>query len=115
MEAALTCGMQNAYNAFVNAHQAALLDANHRIANYFARRDGSDGQEGRDAYITDLANAQAEYRSPQFCQQIAPLVIQALRLTTAEEVSRFVTDYRLTNPYTACTEPQNVSMTSASK
>jgi hypothetical protein len=102
MVAALKCAQHDAYNAFVTRHQTALQQANGIIASYYGRRDGSDGQERRDAYITELANAQAQGHDADFCQTIAPVVEQALTLSNADEISHFVTDSRLTNPEAGC-------------
>jgi hypothetical protein len=102
MEAALTCGQDEAYNRFVSNHQPALLDANQKLAGYFARRDYySDGQSERDSYITELANAQSQGRGPEFCQSIALVVDQASNLT-ATDVMQFVINHHLINPDTSC-------------
>lgn len=92
MIAALNCGEQNEYNAFVGQHHQELNDSYMQITLHFHKLYGADGDSHRDEYITELANtlSQAGTQQNDFCRFIHPLVDQALTLQTADDMSRFV-------------------------
>ena len=70
MVAGLSCGQQDAYNAFVSRLQPMLSGYGPRLIGYFKRAGG--GQAALNRYITELANAAAVIRSANpatFCAQ----------------------------------------------
>lgn len=102
MIVALSCGQHNDYNTFVLRHQRDLSDAYQQIASHFTRLYGSAGEEQHDVYITTLANAQSLegiHQGPLFCRDVKLFVLSALTLQTTDEMSRFVTEKNVTNPY----------------
>ena len=102
MIVALRCGRQVEYNIFVQRHQRELTDAYQQITSHFARIDGSDGQQERDQFITDLANIQSldGMRQREFCSDGRTLVTESLHLRDAAEMSRFVAEKNVINIYT---------------
>jgi len=61
MVAALSCGQQDAYNAFVTRHKAELGGFGPRLIAYYKRAGG--GTMALNRYITELANAAAAIRA----------------------------------------------------
>jgi hypothetical protein len=69
MVAALSCGQQDAYNAFVSRHKADLGLYGPLLITYFQRAGGAKALNG---FVTDLANAAAAIRAANpeaFCNQ----------------------------------------------
>ena len=85
MIVAPTCGRQAEYNSFVSRHQRELTDAYEQVTLYFARIHGSDGQQQRDEFITELANTQSQdgMRQRDFCTDARTLVRESLYLHDA--------------------------------
>lgn len=70
MVAGLSCGQQDAYNAFVTLHKPTLGDYGPRLIGYYKRSGG--GQAALNRYVTELANAAAAIRSDDpeaFCTE----------------------------------------------
>ena len=112
MIAALTCGQQDEYNVFVQRHQRELMDSYDQVAIHFDRVYGPVGEQRRDEYIAELANAQSLQGVRQgaaFCRNVKPFVLQALTLQNVHEMSRFVTERNVINPYslTSCDLPRH--------
>jgi hypothetical protein len=102
MIAALQCGQQAQYNRFMQLHQPEVSTAYDQIGAHFTRLFGTEGEEQRDSYITDLANAQAQdqiQQGPNFCTRISSTVNASLTLATSGEISRFVQEQHIINPY----------------
>lgn len=102
MIVALMCERQAEYNIFVQRHQRELTDAYEQITLHFARIHGSDGQQERDEFITELANTQSQdgMRRREFCSDARTLVTESLYLRDAAEMSRFVSEKNVINTYT---------------
>ncbi|CAH2602143.1 conserved exported protein of unknown function [Rhodovastum atsumiense] len=102
MVAALTCGQQDDYNAFVQRSQPVLMGAYQQIAAHFERLYGGAGEEQRDAYLSELANVQSQdmaRRGNLFCRSMTGFFQQALMLRSPEEMARFVNMQHVANPY----------------
>lgn len=56
MVAALSCGQQSEYNAFINKHNALFSSDGHEVKGYFSRNYGSSGDYHMNRFITKLAN-----------------------------------------------------------
>jgi len=116
MIAALTCEQRDEYNTFVERHQRALSGAHQQITSYFGRKYGSAGEQQRDEYITDLANAQSQEvirQGSSFCYHMRSFVQQALMLPNTDEMARFVVEKNVTTPYLLATcAPPTISVTS---
>jgi hypothetical protein len=114
MIAALQCGQHAQYNRFMQLHQTELSSAYDQIGAYFARFFGAEGEEQRDSYITDLANAQAQdqmQHGPDFCVHVSPIVNASLTLATSGDISRFVQEQHVINSYAPplCTAHSDVA------
>ncbi len=99
---ALKCGQRDGYNTFIRRHRGDLQTADKQIASHFSRIDNSTGQQRHDTYVTDLANAQSQEAIRQgssFCQDIKQFVSQALTLQNPDQISRFVTEKTVADPY----------------
>lgn len=86
---ALTCGQQDEYNRFVQSHQGELSGAYQKITSHSARLYGSAGEQQRDAYITDLANAKsmdAARQGAAFCGNVKLTVLQSLTSRSSDEM-----------------------------
>jgi hypothetical protein len=76
------------YNTYVQQYQADLSSAYQQIGRYFARVNGTSGNEERDAYITQLANAQEKVglRRPDYCVSMHAFAVAALAARSDQEV-----------------------------
>ena len=111
MVAALACGRDADYNAFVRKFQGDLGRSYHTIAGHFRRTSGAAGQRELDAYITTLANAQSQDSIRQgsfYCPQVAPLFPLALAQSNAQGLAELAADRNVLNPLAtqACTSAQ---------
>lgn len=103
MVVALTCQRHDDYDAFVHRHQRGLLGAYNEVGSHFRRLHGpAMGEEQRDQFITELANAHSEASIRQggsFCRVTEAFVRQALELRDAGEVARYSASLDLPTPY----------------
>jgi hypothetical protein len=102
MITALSCGRDNDYSAFVSSHQRDLAAAYDRITRHFARVYGGDGQQRGDTYLTDIANAQSHEKGEsnrRFCNRMQPLLYQAMRSLTMDDMAHLVIEWHLTSPH----------------
>lgn len=91
MVVALTCGQQDAYNAFVTRHQNDLAGAFRGVAAHFRRTAGSQHQRMLDQYITNLANGQSQVgisRGSFFCREQGGLFQIATAANSPAELSQ---------------------------
>ena len=91
MVAALSCGLQDDYNAFVRKYQGDLATAFRNVHGHFRRTSGSRHQHDVDQYITNLANGQSQLsiaRGSFFCREQAPLFQAAMTATSAADLSQ---------------------------
>ena len=78
MVAALACGEQDKYNAFVTRYQGELGGAYRAMATSYRR---AGGQKALDSYITTLANAQSQdgiRQGSHFCRNALPMFDAAM-------------------------------------
>lgn len=91
MVAALSCGQQDDYNAFVRKYQNEVATAFRNVAGHFRRTAGSQHQRELDQYITQLANGQSQMsiaRGSFFCREQAPLFQAAMTATSPAELAQ---------------------------
>jgi hypothetical protein len=94
MVAALSCGEQDKYDAFMTAFQPHILAEQHVMDAYF-RRMGRSGQTQEDAFVTLLANNQSVTGIGQgsiFCLNNTAEFNAVLTLKTPDSLDSFVTD-----------------------
>lgn len=81
MVAALSCGEQQRYNAFVNAFKSELSQRGQLLRAYFKRVHGASGENRMNAFVTKLANdaAQRTANGPDaYCHAAARLFSEVL-------------------------------------
>jgi len=103
MVAALTCGQEDQYNAFVNRYKNELGGAYRGINAHYRRTAGARGQSSLDGYITQLANAQSQdgiRQGSNFCRNVAPLFTAALAVpANSEALATLAVQNNLSNPH----------------
>ncbi len=96
MVAALTCGDQQQYDAFMQNFQPHVLAAQHAMDAYFRKASGrSSGQKMEDSFVTLLANNQTMAGMAQgstFCLNNAAEFQAVLALKSSDDLDHFVTD-----------------------
>lgn len=102
MVVALVCERQDDYNAFVRRHRRGLVNAYQEMTSHFHRLHGADeGEEQRDTYITELANAQSHAGTRQgraFCRNMESFVERALALRDTGEIARLSVAAQVATP-----------------
>lgn len=87
MVAALTCGEQERYNAFVGRHETLLAESGRIMADYFRRLYGGRGKQELNTYVTTLANRHSleslDDRAT-FCRQSARTLERLLQAEEAD-------------------------------
>jgi len=104
MVAALSCGRDADYNAFVRKFQRELQASYNGMQSHFRRTAGNAGQRELDNFITILANAHSQdgIRSGSFfCPLNAPLFQQALARSDAASLADFAVERNIVNPMAA--------------
>jgi hypothetical protein len=106
MVAALACGKDNEYNAFVRKYQRDLHASYKGIEGHYRRAGGRAGQTQLDSYITQLANAQSQdgiRAGSHYCPLVTPLFQMALAHENAADLASFAEERNLLNPISAPT------------
>ena len=87
MVTALSCAVQDKYNAFVVRFRPSLVAQDRTLATYFGRAYGRRGQAQRDDYVTSLANQQSMDGSKlgsNFCRQKVVMFDEVMALQTTD-------------------------------
>jgi len=106
MVAALACGRDADYNAFVRKFQRDLQGAYNGIQSHYRRTTGGAAQRELDQYITVLANAQSQdsiRAGSHYCPLVTPLFQMALARTDVNSLAEFSAERNLLNPVSATT------------
>jgi hypothetical protein len=101
MVAAIACGQQDDYNAFVTRFQSDLGGAWRNLAGHFRRTSGRQHQKELDGYITQLANAQSQdgiRQGSRFCQNLRPLFQVAMSQPNGGALAQLATERNIINP-----------------
>jgi hypothetical protein len=104
MVAAIACGQQDDYNAFVTRFQGDLGGAWRSLAGHFRRTGGRQHQKQLDSYITHLANAQSQdgiRQGSRFCQNLRPLFQVAMSQPNVGALAQLATERNIINPLEA--------------
>ncbi|WP_237217372.1 hypothetical protein [Falsiroseomonas oryziterrae] len=104
MVAALACGRDNDYNAFVRKFQRDLQASYNGLQSHFRRTAGAAGQRELDNFITILANAHSQdsiRAGSFFCPLTTPLFQQALAKNDAASLAEFAMERNIVNPMAA--------------
>jgi hypothetical protein len=106
---ATACHDSDEYNAFVQRYQPALAGTESSLDAYFKRTYGRNAQKMHDAFITDLANSQADgmqTMGADFCPRNKGLFTQVMALRDASELPPFAAGQDLIPPTLgACMTP----------
>ncbi len=95
MVAALTCNMQDQYDAFMNAFQPHILEEQHVMDKYFRKIGGRSGQVQEDNFVTLMANNQSVAGIGQgavFCLNNQAEFQQVLAIKSAQDLDSYVTN-----------------------
>ncbi|MFT8645044.1 hypothetical protein [Gluconacetobacter sp.] len=111
MVTALSCNMQDRYNAFVTRFRPKLLDEEGALNAYFRTTYGRGAQREHDDYITQLANVQSERglkAGTAFCNQRAAMFDEVAVLESAQDLSRYAQAKDIIQPasYETCAAPE---------
>jgi hypothetical protein len=95
MVGALSCNMQDKYDAFMTEFQPHILDEQHVMDAYFRRIGGHYGQTREDTFVTLLANDDSVTGIAQgsvFCLNNTAEFNAVMALKSPEDLDNFVTD-----------------------
>ena len=106
MVAALACGRDADYNAFVRKFQRDLQGAYNGIQSHYRRTSRAAAQRELDNYITVLANAQSQdsiRAGSHYCPLVTPLFQVALSRTDVASLAEMSAERNLLNPVSTTT------------
>jgi hypothetical protein len=111
MVTALSCNMQDRYNAFVAKFRSRLLDEEGALNAYFRTTYGRSAQREHDDYITQLANVQSERglkSGTAFCDQRAAMFDEVAVLESTSDLSSYAQAKDIVQPasYETCAAPE---------
>jgi hypothetical protein len=112
MVAALACGRDNDYNAFVRKFQRDLSGAYATMQGHYRRTAGGNAQRELDNFITVVANAHSQdgiRAGSHFCPLVAPLFQQAMSRSGAAELSALAQERNVLNPLAAADCPASAA------
>lgn len=101
MVAALSCGKQKEYNAFVRSHKSELQEHGRIFQSYFTRTHGAKGESAMNRYVTQLANQFAKQSAKSgvsaFCKEVSETLASAEDAHALKDVA-----YRFPGQVKAC-------------
>lgn len=108
MVAALACGRDADYNAFVRRFNGELASSYRTVQGHFRRTAGGQHQRALDNFITQLANEQSQdgiRAGSHYCPLIAPLFQVAMAQPNAAALAEVAQERNVLNPIAAPTCP----------
>jgi hypothetical protein len=108
MVAALACGRDNDYNAFVRKFQGDLAASYRGIQSHFRRTGPRSHQRDLDGFITQLANDHSQdgiRAGSHYCPLVAPLFPLALAQDSVQGLAELAVERNVLNPLAAPTCP----------
>ncbi|MBB2175530.1 hypothetical protein [Gluconacetobacter johannae] len=116
MVTALSCNVQDKYNAFVGKFRARLLAEENTLNAYFHTTYGRAAQREHDDYITQLANVQSERglkSGTAFCDQRVAMFDEVAALESSADLSSYAQAKDIIQPasYETCAAPERVLRT----
>ena len=113
MVTALSCNVQDRYNAFVAKFRPDLNAEEGRLNGYFRTTYGRGAQNAHDDYITQLANVQSERglkAGTAFCQQRVSMFDEVSVLNSASDLGGYAEAKDIVQPasYETCAAPSAV-------
>jgi hypothetical protein len=101
MVTALTCHMQEKYDAFITHYQPALSATEKDVSNYFKHAFGRRSVKEHDDYISNLANVQSEEglkMGTAFCETYSAMFDEVESLHSSTELADFANSKALIQP-----------------
>lgn len=92
MVLATDCHTSADYNAFIQRYRPELISTDHRLDGWFSHAYGRSAQQAHDAFITALANSQADAAQAigsDFCPRNAVLYHEVMALPSAAELPAY--------------------------
>lgn len=113
MVTALSCNMQDRYNAFIEKFRPDLTAEEATLNGYFRTTYGRGAQTAHDDYITQLANVQSERglkAGTAFCQQRLDMFDEVSVLSNAADLGGYAEAKDIVQPasYETCAAPSAV-------
>lgn len=110
MVTALSCNMQDRYNAFIAKFQPDLVAQESALNGYFRTTYGRGAQTAHDDYITQLANVQSERglkAGVAFCKQRVAMFDEVAVLHDASDLGGYAEAKDIVQPasYETCSAP----------
>ena len=110
MVTALSCGVQERYNAFVEKFRPDLTAQEAALNGYFRTTYGRGAQTAHDDYITQLANVQSERglkAGIAFCQQRVSMFDEIAVLNNGSDLGGYAEGKDIVQPasYETCAAP----------
>lgn len=114
MVTALSCNVQDRYNAFVEKFRPDLTAQEVALNSYFRTTYGRGAQTAHDDYITQLANAQSERglkAGVAFCQQRVSMFDEVAVLDNATDLGGYAEAKDIVQPasYETCAAPSSLN------
>ncbi len=108
MVTALSCAVQDKYNAFIVRFRPDLVKLDRTLTSYFGRAYGRRGQSAHDDYVTSLANQQSEEGTKlgsDFCHQKVAMFDEVLALQKSTDLPTYAAGKGLAQPIDVVTCP----------
>ena len=110
MVTALSCGVQDRYNAFIEKFRPELMAQEGALKSYFASSYGRTAQKEHDDYITQLANVQSErglQAGTSFCEQRVSMFDEVAVLDNGHDLGGYAEAKDIVQPavYETCAAP----------
>ncbi len=112
MVTAISCKVQDRYNAFVNRYKSDIVSNEKTINGFFARNNGRQAQKQHDEYITQLANAQSQEgltNGTAFCDERLGMFDEVMALPSSQDLPDYEHGKNVATPvdFTTCAaEPE---------
>ncbi len=103
MVTAISCQLEEKYNAFILRYRTDLVTEEKSLNSYFNRAYGRSSQKQHDDYITLLANAQSENgikAGTLFCTQNTMMFDEVMALKDGHDLPTYAAAKTLTQPVT---------------
>ncbi len=103
MVTAISCQLEDKYNAFIMRYRTDLLTQERSLNSYFNRAYGRSWQKQHDDYITLLANAESEVgikSGTLFCNQNKVMFDEVMALKNSHDLPGYAAGKTLIQPVT---------------
>ena len=101
MVTALTCSVDDKYNAFITKYRTELASQDKALNGFFTRANARRARQQHDDYITQLANSQSRSgleQGNQFCRYNVGTFDEVLALRSTAELTDFAAGKSILQP-----------------